>query len=301
MRLLIFSLLTVCAVQLQAQQKNIYYPSGFVQYSFQVKEGRLNGEFASYYENGFVKAKGNFAQGQKQGVWKAWDTSGILRVQRSYQDNNNFNIVSEWTKTGCGRSPEEVNKKNTQLHTTNSSSPDDVIYMQRYWKRALPVATNSSLYSNDFRNVLIKGINDGSFAAFSDDRFTNVISANTVIPLLSELPQAFMIKEQHSFSAVDQQMKNRIIGLGLTYNQQGADKTIWIYYPDLLEKASANAVVKGLQNHLFITEIDMTTAQAGGNKPRKIEDNEKILLLLAETDFEAQAWIYLLNKDIAGR
>ncbi len=65
MRLLIFSFFTICTVQLQAQQKNIYYPSGFVQFSYQVKDGRLNGDFVSYYENGFVKAKGNFIQGQK--------------------------------------------------------------------------------------------------------------------------------------------------------------------------------------------------------------------------------------------
>jgi len=300
MRLLIFSLFTVCTVKLQAQQKNIYYPSGFVQYSFQIKDGRLNGEFVSYFENGFVKAKGNFAEGQKQGVWKAWDTSGILRVQRSYQGNNNFDIVAEWTKTGCGRSAEEVSKKNTKLDNATSTY-DDAIYMHRYWKKALPVAANSGLFSNEFRTVLNKEITDGSLAGFADDRFIDAMPANTVTSLLTELPKEFMIKEEHSFSAGNQQMNNRIIGLGLTYNQQGADKTIWIYYPDLLEKASGSVAVKGLQNHSFITEINMTTVQSTGAKPRKVEDNEKILLLLAEADFEAQAWIYLLNKDIAGR
>lgn len=300
MRTLIFSLLTFFAVQLQAQQKNIYYPSGFVQYSFQVKDGRLNGEFASYYENGFVKAKGNFAEGQKQGAWKAWDTTGILRVQRNYRNDSDFDIVSEWTKTGCGISQEEVSMKNTKLDNAIYSH-DDAIYVHRYWKKALPVAANSGLFSNEFRNLLIKGISDGSFAGFSDDRFIDAMPANTVISLLTELPNEFMIKEQHSFSAGDQQMKNRIIGLGLTYIQQGSDKTIWMYYPDLLAKAPGSIAINGLENYSFITETDMTTVQSTGAKPRKVEDKEKILLLLAEADFEAQAWIYLLNKDIAGR
>ena len=108
MRLLIFSFFTICAIQLQAQQKNIYYPSCFVQYSYQVKDGPLNGDFVSYYENGFIKAKGNFIQGQKQGIWKAWDSNGILRTQRNYRDNYDFDIIAEWTKTGCGIIADEL-------------------------------------------------------------------------------------------------------------------------------------------------------------------------------------------------
>ena len=300
MRLLIFSFFTICTVQLQAQQKNIYYPSGFVQFSYQVKDGRLNGDFVSYYENGFVKAKGNFIQGQKQGIWKAWDTSGILRTERNYRDNYDFDIVAEWTKTGCGLSPDEVSSKNKKLHTSTSAM-DDVIYRQRFWKKALPVATNSKLYNNEFRNLLIKGIGDGTIAAFSDDRFVNVIPVITATQLLNETPIEFITKEDHIFSVGDQQMKYRMIGLGLIYKEQESEKTIWIYYPDLLTKLPGNEVVKGFQNNLFITEIDKTTAQSRENSSRKVQENEKIFLLLGEADYEAQAWIYLLNKDIAGK
>ena len=155
MRLLIFSFFTICAIQLQAQQKNIYYPSCFVQYSYQVKDGPLNGDFVSYYENGFVKAKENFIQGQKQGIWKAWDTNGILRTQRNYRDNYDFDIVAEWTKTGCGISADELSNKNNKLHTA-ASVMDNVIYRQRFWKKAIPVATNSTLYSNESCNLLKK-------------------------------------------------------------------------------------------------------------------------------------------------
>ena len=300
MRLLIFSFFTICAVQLQAQQKNIYYPSGFVQFSYQVKDGRLNGDFVSYYENGFVKAKGNFIQGQKQGIWKAWDTSGILRTERNYRDNYDFDIVAEWTKTGCGLSPDEVSSKNKKLHTSTSAM-DDVIYRQRFWKKALPVATNSKLYNNEFRNLLIKGIGDGTIAVFSDDRFVHVIPVITATQLLNETPIEFITKEDHIFSGGDQQMKYRMIGLGLSYKEQESEKTIWIYYPDLLTKLPGNEVVKGFQNNLFITEIDKTTAQSRENSSRKVQENEKIFLLLGEADYEAQAWIYLLNKDIAGK
>ena len=298
MRLLIFSFFTICAAQLQAQQKNIYYPSGFVQFSYQVKDGRLNGDFVSYYENGFVKAKVNFIQGQKQGIWKAWDTTGILRTERNYRDNYDFDIVAEWTKTGCGISADEVSNKNNKLHTSTSAM-DDVIYRQRFWKKALPVASNSKLYDNEFRNLLIKGIGDGTIAAFSDDRFVNVIPVITATQLLNKTPIEFITKEDHIFSAGDQQMKYRMIGLGLSYKEQESEKTIWIYYPDLLTKLPGNEVVKGFQNNLFITEIDKTTAQSRENSSRKVQEIEKIFLLLGEADYEAQAWIYLLNKDIA--
>ena len=96
-------------------------------------------------------------------------------------------------------------------------------------------------------------------------------------------------------------MKYKILGLGLTYKELGSEKTIWIYFPDLLTKLPGNEIVKGFQNNLFITEIDKTTAQSRENSSRKVQNSEKILLLLGEADYEAQVWIYLLNKDIAGK
>ena len=146
-----------------------------------------------------------------------------------------------------------------------------------------------------------KGISDGTIAAFSDDRFVNVIPVKSATQLLSETPTGFITKEDHVFSAGDQQMKYKILGLGLTYKELGSEKTIWIYFPDLLTKLPGNEIVKGFQNNLFITEIDKTTAQSRENSSRKVQDSEKILLLLGEADYEAQVWIYLLNKDIAGK
>ncbi len=294
----------ILSVTLKAQQKNIYYPSGFVHYSYDVKNEKLNGEFASYYENGLISAKGSFTNGQKTGKWQAWDSSGILRTSRMYRNNSDFDLLAEWTQGGNNIPEENTKKKNEKFHAGSTNiSAKDIIYIERYWKRILPGDANKELFSDEFNKSLEQEIASGNIHMFQDDRFVHLLSPAEAATILKGTPSQFVLKEQHSFFATSQQMQAKIIGLGLLYKNKEEEITYWLYYPDM-EPALQNMpepallIAGKISAHSFITEIDMTTYRAVNYQPRKVSENEKIVLLLREADYEAQVWIYLLDKEL---
>ncbi len=284
-----------------SQQKSIYYPSGFVHYSYNVKNQKLDGEFASYYENGMVSAKGSFSGGQKTGKWQAWDSSGVLRTSRLYRNNADFDLLAEWTADGTRIEEEKVKKKNETLK--NAGLSNDVIYVERYWKRILPGQANEELFWSEFRNSLIERITSKEIYVFQEDRFVHVLSPAEATAQLKTQPASYLIKEQHSFLANNQQMQTKIIGVGMAYYDGEKENIYWLYYPDmepvlLKMPVPAPAIAARLSEQSFVSEIDMTTYLSRNFQARKVSENEKNMLLLREADFEAQAWIYLLNKEL---
>ena len=99
-----FCMMIICS-QLPAQYNKIYYPSGLLQYSYELKDGGLHGDFISYYDNGLVKAKGSFINNQKTGIWLSWDSSGILRSKRSFQNDRAFDVINECLLSRLQRIP----------------------------------------------------------------------------------------------------------------------------------------------------------------------------------------------------
>ncbi|MEO7983623.1 MAG: hypothetical protein ABI688_06055 [Bacteroidota bacterium] len=305
MKLLLCSFLLSVFAQLSAQQTNSYYPSGLVRFSYEIKNDKLNGNYVSYYENGLVKAKGSFMNGQKTGNWQAWDTSGMLRSKRNYRNNLDFELLSEWNSSGCSVSAFYLEKKKKDLQGVVSyHNANDYMYTQRYWEAMSPGQDNLELFSNDFTALLKTEIAAGRIIMFSDDRFINNKPAGEAAALVNRTPDEYMLKVNHDFYAVNQKMQIRVIGIGLVYKDASGEKIGWLYGPDLftaLEKlpVPAPAIAGKFRDHLFSAKLEMTTVQAPGYHLRKIDEKERMALVLAEVDFETHAWVYLLEKDPA--
>jgi hypothetical protein len=304
MRSSFFLLLLLPFLSLSAQQQNSFYASGFLQYSYHEKNGQLDGEFVSYYENGLVKASGSFAEGQKQGTWKAWDTTGILRSKRFYRNNHDFDLLAEWGRDGENVDTRYLQKKKKELVARSYRSSDiDILYFQRYWNRILPGENNKELFSENFYGLIRNEIAAGRVIAFADDRFVNPLPAGEAAAFVNTIPGEYMLKAERQYYTSWQQMTDRMIGLGLRYKDNKEDKTIWLYVPDLLPvldkyPGTGSLVADKLTRSSFETVPDMTTYMSKGNLPRKVGENEKIALLLAEIDFETGAWVYLIDRDL---
>ena len=294
-------MMIICS-QLPAQYNKIYYPSGLLQYSYELKDGGLHGDFISYYDNGLVKAKGSFINNQKTGIWLSWDSSGILRSKRSFQNDRAFDVINEWTKSGCSIESQLLKKRKEAIRSGRGFH-DDIIYMQRYWKAILPRFENRDLFADDFQKTLKREIKAGRINAFSDDRFVNFIAPGDALAIMIDKPARFLVKEQHSFSADNQQMSITNLGLGLVYKEGESDKILWLYCPDLFSQlrrssVSLGALVDKFENNEFATKMYMTTFRSAGYKTRNVAENEIIGIRLAEIDFETSAWIYLLDKEL---
>lgn len=303
MRLLILLPVLVC-LQASAQQQQLYYASGLLQYSYEVKDGKFNGSFTSYHDNGLMKAKGNFINGKRSGTWQAWDEEGVLRIKRSYNNDATIDLLAEWKKTGCQVDAAYLEQKERRLNEALASVKyEDLFFHLRYWNLVLPSKENADIFAADFTEYVKKGIADGRITAFSDDRCVNIIKPAEA-KWLTGTPDAFLLKEDHSFSQSTQRNVVNIISLGLTFHYYGDTKTAWLYFPHLRSSAQgstvASAIVTRLDQGSFTSTIDMTTFHSN-NKPRKISGTETIYLRLAEIDMETTAWIYLQEKDLAGR
>ena len=302
MRSLLLSFLAVCSIQLQAQPKNTYYPSGLVQYNYELKDDVLNGPFISYYDNGFVRSKGSFTNGQKSGIWQAWDTLGILRSKRYYRNNMDFDLLSEWSNGGCSVSPDYLEKKKKALQGT-SGSHNEYIYLHRYWEIISSEQANQELFGDEFNKLLGREIAAGRIVVFKDERFVTPMPSTDAVAIVNKIPDEYLLKAEHGYSALNQRMQVRNIGLGLVTKDPAGDKITWLYIPDLYSVLSKSpspgpSIADKLRNQLYSTKLDMTTFQSQGFKPRKVKENEKTDIILAEIDWETSAWIYLLDKDL---
>ncbi len=299
MRYILVFLLLCTATGVPAQQKNIYYPSGLVQYSYQFKDGKLNGDFISYYESGLVKAKGSFANGQKQGIWNAWDTEGVLRSRRNYQGNVSFELLSEWNSAGSAVDAAYLEKKKAVICMPLSFHDEEPIYVQRYWEIIQPAPANNELFKTEVADLVKTQIKAGQLTVFRDDRFVNPVSPTDAETMITGVPDEYILKLDHRYIASRQQMFTVVIGVGMKYKADGEEKIAWLYYPDLKPVLNTiPAIVEKLNEGSFQTTIDMTTWRSKNNQPKKLDDSERVAVLLAETDFEASAWVYLLDKDL---
>ncbi len=302
MRLIFFSFLAVCSIQLRAQQKNNYYPSGLLQYSYDLKDDLLNGSFISYYDNGAVRAKGAFKNGQKSGVWQAWDTLGMLRSKRYYRNNTDFDLLSEWASTGCNVSSDYLERKKKALQQPFGFH-DDYLFLHRYWEIISSEPANHDLFSDEFNKLLKTEIEAGRIVAFNEDRFFTPIPSTDAAVIVDKIPDEYLLKEEHFYSASNQRMEVRNIGLGLVYKCAAGDKIAWLYVPDIYSvlyklPLTGPSIADRLRNRSFSTKLDMTTFQSINQKPRKVRETERIAVILAEIDFETGAWVYLLDKDL---
>jgi len=72
----------------QNGKKKEYYYGNLIQYEYNLKNGKLDGEFKEYYYNGKLKYSGFFKQGIKNGLFKDYYENGVLIKESNYYNDS---------------------------------------------------------------------------------------------------------------------------------------------------------------------------------------------------------------------
>lgn len=82
--------------------QNDFHLTGEKQCSFDVKDGKLDGDFYMYYKTGRLSDKGRFLNGNPEGIYQQFDSIGRL-IRESYFVNNSEILYSEGLESNDGK------------------------------------------------------------------------------------------------------------------------------------------------------------------------------------------------------
>ncbi len=77
-----------------------YYSSGELREKYQIKNGKLHGDYYEYYKTGVIKEKAKYFDGQLNGVRRFFYENGKLHWEAQYKDGKNNGFHKEYSKNG---------------------------------------------------------------------------------------------------------------------------------------------------------------------------------------------------------
>ena len=291
---------------IEIEKKVIYYPSGSKHFEYEIKSGLLNGPVTGYYENGKIKLQGQLKNNQKTGIWTAWDEKGVKRAERKFLDDYSFEIIKEWDADGKAIDAAIIQQKNERLIGARSKViiEKHSVYVLRFWKDIKPgEASNSFLFEgNSFYDFLITQACDKKLAVYTEDRFINKI---TDFELLTSYKNAtvtgYKLKEDLVFTRDKEVMHTVVHGICPVISINGETKELgWFYLPFIRNQRHAteaiDEAVTKLEKRNYSGIISKTTINTFGRDVHPVQPADSDFYLLAPIEYEAQVWIYFMDK-----
>jgi hypothetical protein len=296
---------------IEIEKKIIYYPNGNKHFEYEVKTGLLNGPVTAYYENGKIKLQGQIKNNQKTGVWTSWDEKGTKRSQRKFLDDYSFEIINEWDSTGRAIDPEIIQQKNERLIGARSKAivGRQSRYIHRFWREIKPgEPVNNFLFENNsFYDFLITEATNKRMYVYSEDRFINKI---TDYELLKSYKGAtvvgYLLKEELIFTRDKEVMHTVVFGICPVVSVNGENKQVgWFYNTNIRNNRQATDAIENIISRLekrnYSSIVTKTTLNAAPKKEREVQVADSDLCLLAPFEWEAQVWIYFMDKQLVAK
>jgi hypothetical protein len=295
----------------EIEKKVIYYPNGNKHFEYEIKSGLLNGPVAGYYENGKIKLQGQLKNNQKTGLWTAWDEKGNKRSERKFFDDYSFEIINEWDAEGKPIDPAILQQKKERLIAARSKAIADKhsVYAHRFWRDIGPGETSNNFLfeGNSFYNFLITQACNKTMHVYSDDRGINKIADYELLKLYKDATvTGYMLKEDMIFTRDKEIMHTVVSFINPIVSINGETKQVgWFYIPYIRGHRQATdaveEIVTKLEKHHYSGTISKTTINAAGKESREVQPAESDFYLLAPIEYEAQVWIYFLDKQTVAK
>lgn len=134
-------------------------------YTYETKDGRIDGTFVSWYPNGKKKAEGTFVNTFRNGTWTIWDSTGAMLLKREYSDPLTFTQTFPLTGPSIKDKPDEPARNTDGYYNYSSYREKDVIWSKRVWRYIEP-ANNAALFNdNRLFRVIHKAIAEQGLTA----------------------------------------------------------------------------------------------------------------------------------------
>lgn len=213
-------------------------------FTYQTKDGRIDGKYVSYYTNGKKKAEGSFKNNCRFGTWTLWDSTGNMLVKREYADA--FTVKQVFPKTDKGF-PGFVPQENAEgFYDYSTIKEEEVAWSKRIWRFIEP-ANNPELFIGNHlfgvihKNILAKKLE--VYSAEKDDEFRNKLTAPGDTATFRII--GYKIKEDVYYHNVRCISETRIIGFCPVAVDKQTNDTVnmyWIYMPDARKLLAAENV-----------------------------------------------------------
>lgn len=231
---------------------------------YNIKEGRLSGNYSSFYKNGKQKSAGQLQNGYRVGNWKVWDSTGRLRMERNYTSILEFNRLVPQPDTS-GPIPLLINHPYTIKYNRDNyielfkMKAEFAIFRHKFW-RFLDASNNNELFSNNrLYKIIIQALLSKKQVAYDmvDDRFSTALPLEKTKSIITSNPviTRFKIKEEFIFDMERLVSEYRILGIcPQVKTGNTAQDLFWIYYPDFRKTlAKENSLFTKLS---FIKTLD---------------------------------------------
>lgn len=274
------------------EKKTLYYPSGKLQYEYEMEGHLFDGKFASYFETGKLRIKGQFINNQKAGLWRVWDENGLLRSERNYSNNKNFTILSETDSSGV-----KIRRDIRQVNL-ESKETDVILFNHRYISSIGKTSeVNKELFVEmGLIDQLMGRIMKGELISFSDDRFTLPLNVATNSCYTYNDVTAILVKEDYTCNVSNQTMLNRVLGICPVIMDKGKQKLLgWVYVPDLKFETKQ---LNNIKDNLYESSFIKTTVNDPSFKFRDVKADENDMLRLMLLEFEANAILYTIDQQM---
>lgn len=297
MRPLCTIILFIPVIHASAQKQSLFYSSGSLQYSYEIKNDKLDGIFLSYYPNSSIKVKGSFIAGQKSGLWQAWDTAGVLRTKRYFASNSEFELLDEWTSDG--KPIEDIAAKRDRLQNDYYNlHTQDSAFGHTYWREILPESPIKELFTTDFFEALKTKINTGQIKVrLNNEPRYRVVSLSDTGNIPNRLPDKYIQVEDHFYSTNCQKAFIDAFNI-LIYKEPSGEKMVWLLIDDFESflNNSFPLIRYKLDSYLFSTKANIVDFSTGYMNFVRTDPAKTISVMLSEIDREVWIWIYSINK-----
>jgi hypothetical protein len=293
------------------EKKAIYYPNGNKHFEYEVASGLLHGPVTAYFENGRIKLQGQLKNNQKTGKWTAWDEKGTKRSERLFFDDYSFEIINEWNAEGKPIDPVTLQQKKERLMAARSKTIAEKhsIYVHRFWKEIGPgeAANNFLFEGNSFYNFLITQACNKTMNVYSDDRGISKIADYELLKSYRNgIVTGYKLKEELIFTRDKEIMHTVVFFINPTISINGETKEVgWFYIPFIRDHRQATEaveeIVTKLEKRHYSGTISKTTINANGKESRDVQPGDSDLYLLTPIEYEAQTWIYYIDKQAVAK
>lgn len=289
----LFLTIFVPMILMARERKTIYFPDGKVQYEYEMDGHIFDGRFSGYYESGKLRMKGYFTQNQKTGRWRFWDDRGVLRSERFYTSNLEYIVTNEYDSAG-----HRIPLGQSKLRSSVSCDFQDYMFSNKY----LSVINkdhqaNVSLFEEDgLIPLLLKDAVCGKITAYTNDRFMETVQAKSLASVNPAGIVSVLIKEVYYCCFANQIMNNQVVGICPVIMENGRPKEIgWFYVPKLSVRPD---MIRKIRNHEFASTILKTSIKDPTSRLRAVSANENDLMRLTLIEFEANAILYTMDREM---
>lgn len=215
-------------------------------FSYETKDGRIDGKYVSYYTNGKKKAEGTFSNNYRYGTWTIWDSTGAVQLKREYSSPFTFKQTYPVKETDHAVKQPGLQKNAEGFYSHSLLNEKEITWAKRVWRMIEP-ANNTELFrDNRLFRVLHKNILDNKLAIYSaekDDDFRTKLAAPGDTAAFRVI--GYRIKEDAFFDHERLLSETRIIGIcPVAVDKKTGDTTnlYWVFMPDARKLLAAEQV-----------------------------------------------------------